>query len=73
MPEPVRGGLPRHLHPRRPPAEREVGGPEKTISYIVLFREEALRDFKTGRRAVLVATAVAARGLDIKDVMHVVK
>ena len=35
--------------------------------------EEALRDFKTGRRAVLVATAVAARGLDIKDIMHVVK
>ena len=29
-------------------------------------RESALRDFKTGRNPVLVATAVAARGLDIK-------
>ena len=35
-------------------------------------REEALDDFKSGRRPILVATAVAARGLDIKDVMHVV-
>jgi len=35
-------------------------------------REEALRDFKTGRMPVLVATAVAARGLDIKGVAHVV-
>ena len=29
-------------------------------------RERALKDFKTGRNPVLVATAVAARGLDIK-------
>merc|ERR1719290_75438 len=35
-------------------------------------REEALRDFKTGRMPVLVATAVAARGLDIKGVAHVI-
>merc|ERR1711972_28077 len=35
-------------------------------------REEALRDFKTGRMPVLVATAVAARGLDIRGVQHVV-
>merc|ERR1719351_268159 len=35
-------------------------------------REEALNDFKTGRMPILVATAVAARGLDIKDVAHVV-
>jgi len=35
-------------------------------------REEALQDFKQGRMPILVATAVAARGLDIKDVMHVV-
>jgi len=35
-------------------------------------RETALADFKTGRRPILVATAVAARGLDIKDVMHVI-
>ncbi|XP_035216173.1 probable ATP-dependent RNA helicase vasa-like isoform X2 [Stegodyphus dumicola] len=35
-------------------------------------REEALRDFRTGKMPVLVATAVAARGLDIKDVKHVI-
>jgi len=35
-------------------------------------REEALDDFKRGKMPILVATAVAARGLDIKDVMHVV-
>ncbi len=28
-------------------------------------REEALKSFKTGRTPVLVATSVAARGLDI--------
>lgn len=35
-------------------------------------REEALRDFRTGHMPILVATAVAARGLDIKDVRHVI-
>jgi len=35
-------------------------------------REEALSDFKTGRMPILVATAVAARGLDIKGVAHVI-
>ncbi|XP_076160936.1 ATP-dependent RNA helicase vasa isoform X2 [Ptiloglossa arizonensis] len=35
-------------------------------------REEALADFKSGRMSVLVATAVAARGLDIKNVAHVI-
>ncbi|GLV43348.1 vasa [Carabus blaptoides fortunei] len=35
-------------------------------------REEALRDFKSGNRDILVATDVAARGLDIKDVKHVI-
>ncbi|XP_018318686.1 ATP-dependent RNA helicase vasa [Agrilus planipennis] len=35
-------------------------------------REEALRDFKTGFRNILVATGVAARGLDIKNVKHVI-
>jgi|TARA_B110000305_G_scaffold239288_1_gene306679 ATP-dependent RNA helicase DDX5/DBP2 len=35
-------------------------------------REAALSDFTTGKCAVLVATDVAARGLDVKGVMHVV-
>ena len=35
-------------------------------------REEALKTFKMGETPVLVATAVAARGLDIKGVEHVV-
>ena len=35
-------------------------------------REEALRDFRSGKMPVLVATAVAARGLDIRDVCHVI-
>ena len=35
-------------------------------------REAALRDFRTGRAPVLVATSVAARGLDIPDVKHVI-
>ncbi|CAH0713272.1 unnamed protein product, partial [Brenthis ino] len=35
-------------------------------------REEALENFKSGRHCILVATAVAARGLDIKNVDIVV-
>ncbi|XP_060064011.1 ATP-dependent RNA helicase DDX3X-like isoform X1 [Ylistrum balloti] len=35
-------------------------------------REEALRQFRNGDRPILVATAVAARGLDIPNVRHVV-
>nr|XP_057941848.1 probable ATP-dependent RNA helicase DDX4 isoform X2 [Doryrhamphus excisus]XP_057941849.1 probable ATP-dependent RNA helicase DDX4 isoform X2 [Doryrhamphus excisus]XP_057941850.1 probable ATP-dependent RNA helicase DDX4 isoform X2 [Doryrhamphus excisus]XP_057941851.1 probable ATP-dependent RNA helicase DDX4 isoform X2 [Doryrhamphus excisus] len=35
-------------------------------------REQALTDFRTGKCPVLVATSVAARGLDIPDVQHVV-
>lgn len=35
-------------------------------------RDKALADFKTGRIAMLVATDVAARGLDVKDVTVVV-
>jgi ATP-dependent RNA helicase RhlE len=35
-------------------------------------RQKALRDFKDERIKILVATDVAARGLDIKDVSHVI-
>ena len=35
-------------------------------------RELALRDFKTGRTPILVGTDVAARGLDIPNVLHVI-
>lgn len=35
-------------------------------------REEALYNFKIGRTPILVATAVAARGLDIPNVKHVI-
>ncbi|TMW40331.1 hypothetical protein DOY81_014589 [Sarcophaga bullata] len=35
-------------------------------------REMALADFKSGKMKVLIATSVAARGLDIKNVNHVV-
>ena len=35
-------------------------------------REEALRDFRSGRCSILIATAVAARGLDIEDVKQVI-
>mgnify|MGYP003961783713 CR=1 FL=1 len=35
-------------------------------------REYALREFKSGNKQYLVATDVAARGLDIRNIMHVV-
>ena len=35
-------------------------------------RETALKDFKSDRKPILVATAVAARGLDIRGVAHVI-
>jgi superfamily II DNA/RNA helicase len=35
-------------------------------------REEALSDFKSGKAPILVATSVAARGLDIPNVNHVI-
>lgn len=35
-------------------------------------REDALRAFRSGRCPIMVATNVAARGLDIKNIMHVI-
>lgn len=35
-------------------------------------REEAIRDFRSGKMKLLIATSVAARGLDIKNVTHVI-
>lgn len=35
-------------------------------------REDALRQFRSGQTPILVATAVAARGLDIPHVKHVI-
>ena len=35
-------------------------------------RERALENFKTGRTRVLVATDIAARGIDVEDVTHVI-
>ncbi|XP_033150896.1 ATP-dependent RNA helicase vasa [Drosophila busckii] len=35
-------------------------------------REQALRDFKNGTMKVLIATSVASRGLDIKNIKHVI-
>ena len=35
-------------------------------------REAALRDFKTGKTRVLVATDVAARGIDVESISHVI-
>merc|ERR1712176_1017083 len=35
-------------------------------------REWVLKEFKTGKSPILVATDVAARGLDVKDIKHVV-
>jgi len=35
-------------------------------------REEALKNFRSGRCPILVATAVAARGLDIPNIKHVI-
>jgi superfamily II DNA/RNA helicase len=35
-------------------------------------REEAVRDFRSGKQPVLVATDVAARGLDVRNLPYVV-
>lgn len=35
-------------------------------------REAAMNAFKTGRSPILITTSVASRGLDIKDVLHII-
>ena len=35
-------------------------------------REDAIRAFRTGKVPILVASAVSARGLDIRSIMHVI-
>lgn len=35
-------------------------------------RERALRDFRSGRIRILVATDIAARGIDVNDISHVI-
>ena len=45
---------------------------ESSFSRLQREREEALYDFRTGDKPILVATAVAARGLDIPNVAHVI-
>ena len=35
-------------------------------------RERALRDFRCGRAAVLIATDIASRGIDVDDITHVI-
>ncbi len=62
-------------------AADQVAGSLKTRGFAVAAvhgdlgqgqREQALRAFRTGKVDVLVATDVAARGLDVDDVTHVV-
>jgi len=58
--------LAKQLNRARIPAEAIHGNKSQTA------RMRALAQFKTGRTAVLVATDIAARGLDIDSVTHVI-
>lgn len=51
-----------------------IRSPCKIICFFLLIkeRERALRSFKTGATPILVATDVAARGLDVPNVTHVI-
>ncbi len=66
---------------------RTKHGADKIVKYLDAFkipsaalhgnksqsaREKALKDFKLGKIKVLVATDIAARGIDVNDVTHVV-
>ena len=42
------------------------------ISPVEVFNENIFRRFKCGQTPIIVATAVAARGLDIPNVKHVI-
>jgi superfamily II DNA/RNA helicase len=58
----------------KPNLKRTEGFPATSIHGDRLQRERemALADFKSGRMSIIVATNVAARGLDIRGVKHVV-
>ena len=58
--------LAKQLSRARIPAEAIHGNKSQTA------RTRALANFKSGRTAILVATDIAARGLDIDDVTHVI-
>ncbi len=58
--------LAKQLNRARIPAEAIHGNKSQTA------RTRALAQFKSGRTAVLVATDIAARGLDIESVTHVI-
>lgn len=56
----------RHLHKAGIPAHAIHGNKSQTA------RERALGEFKSGKACVLVATDIAARGIDVRDITHVI-
>ena len=56
----------RHLRTVRIPAHAIHGNKSQSA------RERALDDFRSGRAHVLVATDIAARGIDVPDISHVI-
>jgi ATP-dependent RNA helicase RhlE len=56
----------RHLHTRGIRAEAIHGNKSQNA------RERALKNFKTDRTPILVATDIASRGIDVDDITHVV-
>lgn len=55
--------------PPPPPCANRVPPPAHALQY---EREQSLKDFSSGAVRVLIATDVASRGLDVKDVGHVI-